>query len=154
MGNRRSEDEVLGNLVEANIDVVFIDPVRRVMGFADMNAENEVRRMLFFAERLTREGMTVVLTHHDNKESTKRGGGESVGMTGSGAWEGDVDTIVSVSLPPGCKREDPLRNVNFLLRNGQNPAPKGFQIMKDGRTVWHMESFIESENDQQEGVQI
>jgi RecA-family ATPase len=70
----------------------MIDPIRRGMGFASMNDENEVRKMLAFFERMNDEGITVVATHHNRKANSR--GGEMDAMTGSGAFAGDADTVV------------------------------------------------------------
>lgn len=153
-GNTDSEDRVLRALTEGGIQVVFLDPVRRAMGFADMNAENEVRRILHFAERLTREGITVVMTHHDNKEADKNGGGDPAGMTGSGAFAGDADSIISIQRAPGTQRESLRRNVHFLLRNAPAPPPKGFELTEDGKPLWRAETWVEDEEAEKKGVNI
>jgi hypothetical protein len=144
-GNRESEDKVLKVLTGGDIQVVFLDPVRRAMGLADMNAENEVRRILGFAERCTDEGLTVVMLHHDNKASDAQGGGDPAGMTGSGAWAGDADTIISISRPAGQKRDSRRRNVSFLCRNAPSPAGKGFELTEDGQALWVPNTWIEDE---------
>lgn len=146
-GNTESEDAVIANLTEGGIDVVVIDPIRRAMGFASMNDENEVRRPLHFAERLNRLGITVVLVHHDNKESDKQGGGDPAGMTGSGAWAGDVDSIISVSRPSGFPRDDTRRNVGFLLRNAPSPDPQGFMLPEQGPMVWQADTWVQEIRD-------
>lgn len=143
-GNAESEDKVIEHLLDAGIMVAIIDPVRRAIGFADMNAENEVRRMLHFSERLNDVGITSILLHHDNKDSDRGGGGDPSGMTGSGAWAGDVDTIVSISRPKGVLRQEPKRNLTFLLRNAPAPADKGFTLGEDASVTYHEHSHVES----------
>lgn len=150
-GDEKSEDTMIQNLLDAEAQVVFLDPVRRAMGYADMNAENEVRRILAFAERMTREGLTVVLLHHDNKASDARGGGDASGMTGSGAWAGDADTIISVSRPSGTERKDPRRNARFLLRNAPSPSGRGFELKGDGHVAWHGNTWAENTDNDDEG---
>lgn len=144
-GNDASESKVLRNLTEAGVGVALIDPVRRAMGLADLNAENEVRKILRFTERLNREGISVVLVHHDNKAGSKHGGGDPDNMTGSGAFAGDVDTIVSVTLPAGVERDTGTqRNMKFLLRNAPSPPPRGFELKGNPGIVYTREAFIES----------
>jgi 5S rRNA maturation endonuclease (ribonuclease M5) len=143
-GVTASEDRVIEYVTQYNIDVVFIDPIRRAMGYASLNDEHDVRRPLHFAERLNRLGVTVVLLHHDNKEADVRLGGDPAGMTGSAAWAGDVDTIVSVWRTRQMKREDPKRNLHFLMRNDSSIVPdKGFLLNETGSVVWQGESWVE-----------
>lgn len=130
-GNTKSEDFVLKACVDAGVQVVLLDPVRRATGTIDMNAEAEVRKMLAFFERMNDYGITVIATHHDNKTAGRGGGGDPTDMTGSGAWAGDPDTIVSVELPPGENhRTSVKRNLNFTLRNAPAVPSRGF-IMTD-----------------------
>lgn len=144
-GNPKSEDPIIRNLLEAQTNVVVLDPVRRAIGFADPNAENEVRKMLRFAERLNDEGMSVVMVHHDNKEGSKSGGGNPDNMTGSGAWAGDVDGIISVSLPKGEPRDTGTRrNLHFLLRNAPSPGPRGF-VLNGTKPDYSLTAFSEAE---------
>jgi hypothetical protein len=153
-GNQESEDRVLRALTEGGIQVVFLDPVRRAMGFADMNAENEVRRILRFAERCTEHNLTVVMLHHDNKDADRGGGGDPAGMTGSGAWAGDADAIISIQRPAGTKRDSRRRNLHFLLRNAPSPGPRGFELGEDGSVTWSDESWIEDEGEAAKGVPV
>lgn len=146
-GNTQDEDAIIRNLTENGVQVVLIDPVRRAMGMADMNAENEVRKMLHFFQRLNDEGITVVATHHDNKEAGKSGGGDPFGMTGSGAWAGDADAIVSIALPKGYSLEDPKRDIHFLLRNAPSPGPRGMEIKKDGQIVYQVDPWTDDKVD-------
>lgn len=131
-GDTKSEDRVLSNLVSQGIQVFMIDPIRRATGSIDMNDEAEVRRMLGFFERLNDEGITVIATHHDNKSFAKAGGGDPLGMTGSGAWSGDPDTILSVQLPYGETLTSTKRNVCFTLRNSPALDPRGFEMTDHG----------------------
>ncbi len=143
-GRPESEQPIIDNLSAAGVNVVLIDPIRRGMGFADMNSENEVRRILHFAERLNDLGMAVVMIHHDNKSGSKHGGGDPDDMTGSGAFAGDVDAILSITRPPHTDKSEPKRNMHFLLRNAESPGPRGF-TWGDGSVIWHDEPFIEAE---------
>jgi hypothetical protein len=121
------------------------------MGLADLNAENEVRKILRFTERLNREGISVVLVHHDNKAGSKHGGGDPDNMTGSGAFAGDVDTIVSVTLPSGVERDTGTqRNMKFLLRNAPSPPPRGFELKGNPGITYSREAFIESHDGDEE----
>lgn len=143
-GNRDSEARVLAELREAEVNAVLIDPVRRAMGYADMNAENEVRPILHFAEKLNDEGISVIMVHHDNKAASRHGGGDPDSMTGSGAWAGDPDTIVSITLPRDEPRDTGTRrNVKFLLRNAPSPSARGFRLDDEGRIHWLMDPFTE-----------
>lgn len=145
-GDAASESVILRDLVAADVSVVLLDPVRRAIGFADPNAEQEVRRMLHFAERLNDEGISVVLVHHDNKEGDKHGGGDPRYMTGSGAWAGDVDGIVSIVLPSGEPRDTGTRrNLRFLLRNAPSPGPRGFELNEHMGAVYALAPYMETE---------
>lgn len=132
-GDEKSEDRIIKNLVDAGIQVLMLDPIRRATGTIDMNDEAEVRKMLGFFERLNDEGITVLATHHDNKSSAKLGGGDPTGMTGSGAWAGDPDTIISVQLPRGeSLNNSTKRNLLFTLRNSPAIDPRGFEMTDHG----------------------
>lgn len=131
-GNTEQEDAMLRALVDADIQVFLLDPVRRATGYADLNSEQEVRPLLNFFARLQDEGITVVTCHHDNKTASRSGGGDPLGMTGAGSFAGDADTIVSVGLPKGRGQEDTCRNVHFTLRNAPGVAPRGFEMTDSG----------------------
>jgi hypothetical protein len=141
-GNRESEARVLSEMRSAGVNVVLIDPVRRAVGYADLNSEAEVRPLLRFTEQLNDEGIAVVLVHHDNKAAVKGGGGDPTNMTGSGAWAGDPDSIVSITLPYGEPRDTSTRrNVRFLLRNAPSPAPRSFKLTDQQTIEWYDDPF-------------
>jgi 5S rRNA maturation endonuclease (ribonuclease M5) len=144
-GDKASEDAILRPLVEAGVQVVAIDPIRRGMGLASMNDENEVRRMLGFFERLNDEGITVVATHHDNKASGK--GGDPDAMTGSGAFAGDPDAIVSVAVPPKHSKRLPKRNLIFTLRNAPQITERSFGMGDDGRITYSTDGIGMDDDD-------
>lgn len=131
-GNAKQEDAILATLDAAGVTVFVLDPIRRAAGVVDLNSEKEVRPMLQFFERLNREGITVIMTHHDNKDYSRRGSGDPYGMTGSGAFGGDPDSIVSVAVPKGCDITSPARNLHFLLRNAPSPGPRSMRLTDEG----------------------
>lgn len=132
-GNKKQEDFVLQSCIDAGIQVVFLDPIRRATGAIDMNDEKDVRHMLAFFERLNGEGITVVATHHDTKASARARGGDPLDMTGSGAFAGDPDTLVSIELPRGENhRTSVKRNINFTLRNAPAIPGRAFQMTDEG----------------------
>jgi hypothetical protein len=136
-GSPKYEDKILKALTENHIQIVLIDPIRRAIGEADLNAENEVRKMLRFFQRIQDAGITVVATHHDNKEGARAGGGSPVTMTGSGAFSGDADTIISVELPRGEQLgESVVRNLNFTLRNSPHVGARSMQMQDDGHIIY------------------
>jgi hypothetical protein len=140
-GDKKQEDVVINALLEAHIQVILVDPVRRATGFADLNAENEVRKILYFFERLEDYGITVVATHHDNKEGARSGGGSTLHMTGSGAFGGDADTIIGIELPRGEDENSPHRNINFMLRNAAAIGPRSFEMLESGEIVYDTEPY-------------
>lgn len=147
-GNTKEEDKLLTNLVENDVNIVLLDPIRRAVGEADINAENEIRKMLSFFQRLQDEGITVVATHHDNKEGDKHGGGDPSYMTGSGALAGDPDTIVSVSRVSGDGRDSARRNLSFTLRNSPPIGRRGVRITDDGGIEYQSEAWDYEESDE------
>lgn len=147
-GDTKSEDRILKVLVDGGTQVLLLDPIRRATGSIDMNDEAEVRKMLGFFERLNDEGITVVATHHDNKTAARFGGGDPAGMTGSGAWAGDPDTIISVQLPKGDRLNDSTRrNLLFTLRNSPVVPPRGFD-MTDSGFVYSPVSWTADDHDE------
>jgi 5S rRNA maturation endonuclease (ribonuclease M5) len=139
IGNQKAEDQIVKDLQDAGIQVVCIDPIRRAIGAVDLNSEKEVQPLLAFFEKLNREGITVVATHHDRKSAGERGGGDPIGMTGSGAFGGNPDTLVSVEVPRGHDwRESPQRNLFFVLRNDQ-VGPKGMEFMPNESLMYSTE---------------
>lgn len=135
-GDKNAEDIILQTLLDNGISVFCLDPVRRAMGAADLNSEKEVRPLLDFYSRLNENGITVITCHHDNKTYGKSGGGDPLGMTGAGAFAGDFDSIVSVSIPKGETMECRDRNLNFTLRNAPNITPRGFTMTDAGILVY------------------
>lgn len=140
-GNKEQEQYVRDRLMESGVQVILVDPVRRAAGFADLNSENEVRKILHFFETLQDEGITVVATHHDNKEGARKGGGSTLDMTGSGAFGGDADTIIGIELPHGETETSPHRNVTFMLRNAPSPGPRSFEMTDDGQMIYDTEPY-------------
>ena len=141
-GNKAEEDIMLRSLVDSGAQIVAFDPIRRMMGGRNFNDEHEVRVVLDFFERVQNEGITVIATHHDNKESAKYGGGDPRGMTGSGAFSGDPDTLVSVSLPQGHRLDSSkMRNIAFTLRNAPSLGRRGFEMTGDGHPLYATEPF-------------
>ena len=138
-GNTEDEDTVLRELTNAGCTAFLFDPIRRGVGAVDMNSEGEVRPILNFFERVQNEGITVIATHHDNKQGERHGGGDSIEMTGSGAFGGDADAIVSVALPKGFDLQNPARNLHFLLRNAPSPSPRSMQMSDTGAITYAME---------------
>lgn len=132
-GDTKAEALFRSQAVEAGAQVVLIDPIRRGTGAIDMNSEGEVRAMLDFCASLQDEGITVIATHHDNKTAARNRGGDPTDMTGSGAWAGDPDTIISIELPPGENhRTSVRRNMNFTLRNSPAIGGRAFEMTDDG----------------------
>lgn len=151
-GNTKMEDKFLRAFVDAQLQIVLIDPIRRAIGQADMNAENEVRKMLGFFQRIQDQGITVIATHHDNKDGARAGGGSAVNMTGSAAFAGDADTIISVELPRGEKlNTSRKRNYNFLLRNAPSIGPRSMEIQEDGHIVYDRSAFNPDEEEEDPG---
>lgn len=148
-GNRKLEDVILRELTRTDMQIVLIDPIRRATGNADLNAENEVRKMLHFFQRIQDAGITVVATHHDNKEGARAGGGSPVTMTGSGAFAGDADTIVSVELPRGERQGESMgRNLNFTLRNSPAIGARSMQMQEDGHIIYDTEPIHRDEEEE------
>lgn len=146
IGNQKSMDKVRKVLVEGEVAIVLIDPIRRALvpGLSMNDEDGAPAHIRAFTESLQAEGITVVLVHHDNLTPERNAGrSDPANMTGSGAWAGDPDTIVTVHRPPLTTREEPRRNLSFLLRNAPSPPPVGFELKEDGSIVWgeaHFES--------------
>lgn len=138
-------------LIEYGISVALIDPIRRATGAVDLNDEKEVRAILSFVEELQNEGITVIMVHHDNKTGAQHGGGDPLNMTGSGAFAGDPDTILSIAIPRGIKTQDPKRDIHFTVRNGPMISPRAFEMRVDGTIDYRNEPWYIEEDDDTEG---
>lgn len=138
-GDRKQEDQVLQVLVDNDVQVFMLDPVRRAMKSRKLNESEAVGDVLGFFERVQNEGIAVVAVHHDNKEGARAGGGDPINMTGAGDWAGDADTLVSVSIPKGMTMQDPKRNLTFTLRNAPSIGDRGMEITEDGRIIYSTE---------------
>lgn len=147
-GNTKHEDAILTGLLHYGIQVVLFDPVRRFIGAGDMNSEQDVRRLLGFFERIQREGITVVFVHHNSKERRK-GGADLADATGSGAFGGDPDTIVSVALPDGRTLNDPERDLHFTIRNAPAVSPRSMELRDDGQIVYGSGTTVGDEEAQE-----
>lgn len=142
-GNVKQEDAMLADLVESGVQVALFDPIRRFMGAGtDPNLEKDARKLLAFFERLNMEGITVVFVHHDNKAG-RNGPGDVANTTGSGAFPGDPDTVVSISLPPKHELNDPLRNLHFTIRNGPPVGDRSMELQSDGTIRYSNEPIFE-----------
>ena len=135
-GDTDSENAILRVLTDNDVQIFLLDPVRRATGNADMNSEKEVRPLLHFFQRLQDEGITVLTTHHDNKTYARSGGGDPLGMTGAGAFAGDADTIVSVSIPRGETIDSTRRNLHFTTRNAPSIGARGMTMTESGVIVY------------------
>lgn len=135
-GNVAQEDAMLMALETHHVQVFCLDPIRRATGSADLNSEKDVRPLLNFFARLQDNGITVISCHHDNKTYSRQGGGDPLGMTGVGAFAGDADTIVSVSLPKGVTIEEPVRNLRFTTRNAPTIGSRGMRMTDAGMLVY------------------
>lgn len=140
-GNVKLEDRYLTAFAEHGIQVVLVDPIRRATGAIDFNAEQDARKILHFFQRMQDNGITVISTHHDNKDSTKHHEADLTSPTGSGAFVGDADTIVSSVLPYGGKVTDLQRNLGFYVRNGPPVSMRGMEISDEGILSYRHEPF-------------
>lgn len=134
-GDVASEDDVLRALEENGVQVMLVDPIRRLVRGVrakERDFEQEARVALRFFERCQDLGVTVITTHHDTKGSARTGGGDPLGITGAGAWSGDADTIVSIALPEGHDIQSNQRNMHFTLRNAAPLMPKGVELQPIG----------------------
>lgn len=142
VGDKKMEDRIVRTMVENEVHLMFFDPVRRAMAGMDMNSEADVSKMLRFFERVQDEGITVVATHHDNKEAGRKGGGDAIDMTGASAWGGNPDTIVSITLPQGeDHRTSTKRNLQFLCRNSPFSGTRAFTMDEHTGLVYQTEPF-------------
>lgn len=143
---------------DADLQVVLLDPVRQMMSDKDLNSEQDVALLRALINPLKDMGVTVILTHHDNKEYAQRGSGNPLGMTGSGAFAGDADTIVSIALPRGVGAEFTAqcthRDMFYMLRNAASPEPNHFQFLPEDEehgarfTYAHGRADVELHDDQ------
>lgn len=135
-GNKAQLEQLVRELEYADLQVVLIDPIRRTLSGADLNSEKDVSLLRELVETIQALGISVILTHHDNKTYARSGGGDPLGMTGTGAFAGDVDTIVSVSVPHGLTVKSPYRNLDFTLRNAPSPSTRSMQFTDDERIAY------------------
>lgn len=147
-GNKKAEDKLLTDLVTNDVNVLLIDPIRRATGAADLNDEKEVRALLGFIERICDQGITVIAVHHDNKSGAKEGSSGPLSMTGSGAFAGDPDTIISISRPKGVMESQPQRNIDFTVRNGPMILPCGFEMQADSSIRYTPEPWYATNGDE------
>lgn len=81
-GSRTPLEALVEWVQRAGIDVVTIDTLRRNMT-GDENSARDVSQAMWLADELVQAGVTVVLTHHDNKAGT---------YSGTTALHGHVDS--------------------------------------------------------------
>lgn len=153
-GDTKLEDRLIAELLDAGIEVVLIDPIRRALGSVNINASEDIRPILAYAQRLQDAGITVVMTHHDSKAGARSGGGSPLSMTGAGDFAGDADSIVSVAVPQGSTLREPRRNLFFTLRNGPSPSPRGMEMTEQGHLRYQQEPFGEGMDDDSHGPTI
>lgn len=148
VGDKKIQEKLIRTMVENHVNAMLFDPVRRAMGGLDMNSEADVSKMLRFFERVQDEGITVIATHHDNKEAGKRGGGDAIDMTGASAWGGNPDTVVSITLPRGeDHRTSTKRNLQFLCRNSPFSGTRAFMMDEHEGLQYQSEPFGWEDNE-------
>lgn len=135
-GNQAQLEVLMREIEAAEIQVIVIDPIRQTLSGADMNSEQDASMLRNLVEPIKSMGVSVVLTHHDNKAAGRQGGGDPLGMTGSGAFAGDADTIISVSVPKEMTVKDCYRNLDFTLRNAPAPATRSMRFTEDERLAY------------------
>jgi 5S rRNA maturation endonuclease (ribonuclease M5) len=138
-GSAKHEEAALRALLDAGISVVLFDPVRRAGRGGDLNDEKDAGVLLGFFERLMNEGMSVVYVAHDNKAGSKAGGADILNVTGSGAWVGDADSVVTITVPKGETTDSRYRNLNFTIRNGPHVEGRSFHIDEDAHIIYSNE---------------
>ena len=146
-GDKRQQEALLRELDYSEVQVLLIDPIRRTLSGADLNSEKDVSLLRELVEAIQSTGVSVVLTHHDNKNYSRMGGGDPLGMTGTGAFAGDADSIISVSIPKGLTVKEPYRNIDFTLRNAPSPDTRSVRFDEQELLIYSREAVQVVEGD-------
>jgi hypothetical protein len=93
--------------------LIILDPIYKVLGNRDENANGEIAELMNELERLARRtGAAIVVAHHFAKgDSTAKSAIDR--MSGAGAWARDPDSLVVMTQ----HEEDDCFTVNMTVRN-------------------------------------
>ncbi|MBI2550896.1 bifunctional DNA primase/polymerase [Candidatus Uhrbacteria bacterium] len=94
--NEKSVDALIGEIKQSGVRFIIFDSLRSMHG-ADENSSTEMQRVMDFLKRFAREGITVLVTHHNRKKPRQPGmsrdelGEEARGSSAiSGALHGHI----------------------------------------------------------------
>jgi hypothetical protein len=113
-----------------NVRCVMFDTINRMWSAVDENDATQVTDALRPLNALTREGIAVVLVHHNRKSS---GGGDVVdNVRGSTALTGDADIVLNLRFPPNTDHATPRRELQASGRfDEETPASLLFERVGD-----------------------
>jgi len=115
--------EVYRFIEASEAQVIVFDPIQRLAGSADLDKTNEIDALLDFFAELQNEGLTVIFTHHNNKQSGP-GARHPNAMAGSQRFGADADAICTLIHDPAVHLLDTnmegvkQRNLSWTLRSG------------------------------------
>jgi hypothetical protein len=126
-------DKLLEELKEKQIGVVIFDSLRS-MHEADENDSTAMQKILDQMKRLSREGITVIFTHHHRKKGMFEKGSSSESSRGSSAINAAISGHISLD------EEDRETGLYLIIRHlkskaGEKLDPFELKIVKDNGKV-------------------
>lgn len=127
-------DETVKQLVsftkEKSIGLIIFDSLLRVHTARDENDAVEMAKVFRQFQKLTKEGITVVFTHHHRKEMSFRKSNFAQDMRGSSDILAAVDCHIAIE-----RQEDIIRVFQPKLRQGEEIVPFNLNIINEEQSL-------------------
>ncbi len=136
-------DQLLALHHQFGLSLVAIDPLAAFLPFRSENDAGEMLAALLPLQRLTTEGLSILLLHHPRK----RGGTDGQCARGSGALSGFVDVLLEMHWHGEAASEDRRRRLLAWSRHEQTPRQRLMELTADGRDYIVVEE-AEAESEQ------
>jgi hypothetical protein len=113
---------------EHGADLAVIDPLAAFLPGRDENHAGLMLEALLPLQRLTNDGMSVLLVHHPRKDQTRAG----QAARGSGALCSYVDILIEMSCSPRAAAGDRRRRLHAFSRHEETPRQLVIELNAEG----------------------
>jgi hypothetical protein len=121
-------EQILALHHQFNLSLVAIDPMASLLPYRNENASSEMLDALLPLQRLTAEGLSVLLLHHPGKHL--RSAGQCA--RGSGALSGFVDILIEMHWYAEAESTDRRRRLLAWSRHEETPRRLLIELNADG----------------------
>jgi hypothetical protein len=124
---------------ERGVELVVIDPLAQFLPGSVENNPLAMMDALRPIERLTADGMAVLLMHHPRKKHAAAG----QSARGGGALCGSVDVLMEMKLPPATQPHSRRRTLLAWSRYQETPRERVIELSADGTDYFEIQSGAE-----------